>query len=223
MWTILEQILATERVHRRAGSGDFARPFLHERPIPEEAAPVVVSNAKGAFVTGVRSQNGIVRAGFAEVPPESEPQVLSALFHTLWDLSVVQQWPNRCTSLKEAPRKLASFGFDVKCVVVAPNLLVEACGGEDQRLDSARHPQVQQAFGRGYAAEVDGVRILVASELPAGTALALALPPLVGTYVRTDHHLALMVYRADRALVLVRQSDEQPCGLSSLSRQPTGS
>ncbi len=194
----LERILLTDRVPRRATMyGDFARAMLHERAVSTEDGPYLVSNARGTFVQTRRRPDGTIWAGFSEVPLGTEAKFTRELFSALWRLSAASGWNNRCTSLSEAVSQMQSFGLEPRSVVVPTTLLKEVCGEELHANDAEK-----LMLGQGYVAKVGEVRVQ-AADLLDGAAMVLASPSLLGTYTRSDEYLALMLFRVDRAVVLV--------------------
>lgn len=196
----LDRILATERVGRRTTSthhGGFAHPVLHERSVTLDEGPFVVSNKRGSFVQTRRRQDGTIWAGFSDVPVGGEGTFLRELYLSLWRISVESAWHNRCSALSEASPVMTSLGFSPRCVIVPHDLLTEACGNDLTAQDADR-----LMLAQGYVAKV-GEAFVLAGDLPAGAALVTTMPSVVGTYTRTDQSLAVMLFRADRAVVLV--------------------
>lgn len=199
MWSILERLLATERYPRRAAvSGGFARPTLFERAAPEGGAPFVASNARGGFLPVRASATGYIRSGFSEVDLGEEEAFFAELYRALWALSVQHGWPNRCTSISEAIARMGTFGLVPRFLAAPLSLLREACN-RDVPSEEAEELMKSQ----GFIAEVDELRVLLAPQLAPSTAVLATLPNLVGAYTRVDDWLSLLLYRADRAMVLV--------------------
>lgn len=200
MWSILERLLRTERFPRRATtSGDFARPGLFERTAPEHGAPFVASNARGGFVPVRASKaTGNVRSGFSEVELDEEERLFAELYRALWSFSAEHRWDNRCTSIAEAVARMSGFGLVPKHLAVPLSLLADACQREVPAGEAEKLMQVQ-----GFIAEVNDIRVLLAADLPPSAAVLTTVPDLVGAYTRVDDHLSILLYQANRAMVLV--------------------
>lgn len=192
----------TERIPRRATlHGDFAHPILHERAVEPVDGPFVVTNKRGSFVQTRRRPDGTIWAGFSEVPIGTESTLARALISSLWRISAENGWGNRCSSLGEAPARMQTLGFEPRSIIVPVSLLKEACG-EDVSVEDAE----KLMLGQGHVAKV-GEMFVLAADLPQGVAIVVAATSLVGTYTRSDEALAIMLFRADRAIVLVDQAE----------------
>jgi len=100
---------------------------------------------------------------------------------------------------------MQTLGFEPKCLVVPVSLLKEACG-EAMTVEDAEKLMLMQ----GHVTKMGDLFVL-AGDLDPGTALLTAAPNMVGTYTRADTALALMLFRVDRAVVLVgREFEESP-------------
>lgn len=198
MWSILERLLVTERIHRRATrSGDFARPLLHESPVPAGGGPYVASDARLGLVLVRPSSKGVLRSGFSQVDLEDEPLFFATLFTELWNISATHSWPNRCGSISEGFSRMTSFGMDPQFLVVSQDLVQAACG-----VPVSDAEQLMRA--QGYIAEVRGARVLASAHLAPSAAVISTTPALVGTYTRADDCVSVLIHQADRTLVLVR-------------------
>lgn len=198
-WSILERLLVTERVPRRATrSGDFARPAICEGSAPHNGGPFVASNARGRFVVVPSSSSGTLRSGFSDVELEDEGNLLSALFTDLWTLGTVRSWPNRCSNIVDAVAHMSTQGLEPKFLVVGRELLKDACGKSVSISDAEKMMQTQ-----GFVAEINGTRVLVSAHLAGYAALLTTAPSLVGVYTRADDCLSVLIHRADRSIVLV--------------------
>ena len=89
-------------------------------------------------------------------------------------------------------------GLEPRTLVAPLSLIKEACGVEVGE-DEAENLMLAQ----GHIAEVDGVRLVTTTSLPNGTAILAAAPSMVGTYLRVDDQLGIMVRQASRSIALV--------------------
>lgn len=199
--TVLERLLTTERIPRRAdestGAG-FAVPAIQERPLDLEAEPLLVTNMRGSLVpTIVSPTRGVARFALDECMPEDEPRLLREVFDRLKRLSEDNGWKNRCFNLAEASGLMKTRGLEPRSVVVSYSLLEKLGEGELTREEADNLMTVQ-----GYVTLVDGVQILVADFEP-GRALVVASPALAGFYSRSDDRVGLMLTRVDRAFYIV--------------------
>lgn len=196
----LELVLTAERQRRQAsktGAG-FAQPVLREQVEDATNAPFLVSNSRGSFVLGRRHPvEGSVRFAFTERPITEEGPLLAELFRVLWATSVQQSWPNRCSSISQATARMVALGLEASALIVSSTFLEEACGKALSGEDAEKLMMMQ-----GFVAEVEGVKVL-ASDLPAGTAILASPRVSLGTYIRADDNVAILIRRADRTLVLV--------------------
>ena len=120
------------------------------------------------------------------------------LYKAVWALSAEYRWTNRCTSIAEAVARMSGFGLMPKVLVVSLTLLQEACQREVTVEEAEKLMMVQ-----GHITEVNGLRVLLATKLPPSAAVLATAPNLVGAYTRVDDYLSVLLYQADRALVLV--------------------
>lgn len=186
-FSALETLLVTERHRQRAGmGGEFAVPVMFERDCEKNAGPFMVTNTKGVFVTTRPLPNGKVRYGMTPCQTTEEDRILTHL-HTVL--------PIRCPSIQDATADLRMNGMEAKSVIVSLSLAVSVCGITEEEATKAME-------SRGFAAEVTGLRVLLAA-LPLGTAIVAADPALVGVYTRVGDHLGVLLQRADRAIVAV--------------------
>jgi len=196
----LELVLTAERQRRQAsntGTG-FARPVLREQTEDAVNAPFLVSNSRGSFVLGRRHPTeSTVRFAFTERPITEETPLLVELFRALWATSVQQSWSNRCSSISQATARMVALGLEASALIVSTTFLEEACGKALTDEDAERLMMMQ-----GFVAEVEGVKVL-ASGLPTGTAILASPRASLGTYIRADDQVAILIRRADRSLVLV--------------------
>lgn len=183
--------------------GDFAHAVLHERAVEIDDAPFVVTNKRRSFVQTRRRPDGTIWAGFSEMPIGAESGLLQELHSALWQLSVRNGWRNRCSSLEDAAPLMQTLGFEPRCLVVPVGLLKEVCGEELSVQDAEKLMLMQ-----GHITKVGEVFVL-AADMAKGSALLTAVPKEVGTYTRTDESLAIMLFRVDRALILVGEGPAQ--------------
>lgn len=198
--TVLERLLTTERIPRRADESTqagFAVPALQERPLELEAEPLLVTNMRGSFVTTMVSRHrGVARFGLDECLPADEPRLLREMLRILTETSEQNSWDNRCRNLAEATGLMRSRGFEPRTVVVPYSLLEQI--GEGLTRDEADSLMTVQ----GYVVLTEGVQVLVA-DLEPGKALMAASPALSGFYTRSDDRLGIMLTRVDRALCII--------------------
>jgi hypothetical protein len=194
--SILERLLQAERHHRKEGS---APPVALRFACELEQAPWVTSLFSGHFAPTHRDKNGFVGQAFTECPISEEGPLLRELYETLITLQRVFSWSNVCGSIGEAQRRMTSFGFEAKYLVV-PFADLETLVGASLTLEEAEKVMAT----KGCVAEVDGVKILTAGdELPKGSAILSTLPSIVGVYSRIYDHVGVTIFQADRSVVLV--------------------
>jgi len=92
---------------------------------------------------------------------------------------------------------MVALGLEASALIVSSTFLEEACGKALSGEDAEKLMMMQ-----GFVAEVEGVKVL-ASDLPAGTAILASPRVSLGTYIRADDNVAILIRRADRTLVLV--------------------
>jgi hypothetical protein len=198
---ILERLLVTERLRRRSTqSGGFAVPGLQERPGDPKEGPFVATNMRGGILLTRPSREGCVRYGFSDVPLEQEDQFFLKLLDMLWLLSENQGWTNRCDSIPQAYNRMGQSGYSPRALVIPYPLLQEASGSMLSPSEAANMMKLH-----GYVAQSQGMDILVA-DIPAGHALLVTSPPLVGFYTRMDNHLGILLQRANQTLMMVRHA-----------------
>lgn len=199
--TVLERLLTTERIPRRADESTragFAVPAIQERPVDTDAEPLLVTNMRGSLVpTVISPTRGVARFALDECLPEEEPRLLREVLLRLKAVSESNGWKNRCTNLAEASGLMRTRGLEPRSIVISYSLLEKAGAGELTREEADNLMTVQ-----GYIALVSGVQILVADFEP-GEALVVASPSLAGFYSRSDDRVGLMLTRADRAFYIV--------------------
>lgn len=202
--TALEGLLEVDRQRRYSSRlGGFAIPAVHERSSSPEEGPFFVTNMRKAFVpTGIRP-GSVVWMGFSPWTLSDEDEALATLYKSLWAFSTSQKWANRCSKVEEAIPQMSAMGLEARSIVVPLDTLQEVCGTEMSETDVRN-----LMFAQGYVAEVNGMKVFVSKSLPKDAAIVAALPSLVGSYVRADDSLALMIRRADKAIVLVGAGDE---------------
>jgi len=195
-----EGFLVPERSRRKAArDGGFAVPAYLERPVEPEDAPFLVTNARRSFVQPVVSREKVLRYGFSECPLDEEPRLLAEFYRTLWALSDISGWANRCTSIAQAKHRLESFGLLPRTLIVPFVTLHEVCGREIS-LDDA----IKLIIAQGHVAEVDGIRIFF-SDLPPGQMILGTAPTLVGVATRIDDHVGLVFQRIHQAVILINE------------------
>jgi hypothetical protein len=195
----LERILQTERLRQRAAQrGGFSTPGLCFMAVEPEAAPLLASNMRGKFQLTRRNAEGMAPLGFSECPVGQEGPILNELHRTIWDLSVRENWSNRCTAVAEAVDRLRASGVEPKSLVVSENQ-VAGLLGPDFDFDAARRSMAVQ----GFVTMVDGMQLLL-SDLPDGCALVAGPPAAVGIYMRVGDHLGMLFQRVNRVLMVVR-------------------
>lgn len=201
--SVLERLLVPERLPRRASvDGDFPAPVVHDRFVELSDGPFVVTNKSGGFVQTRRRPDGTVWSMFFETPLGKESPLLRTLYGALWRASASNEWKNRCSSLGEATALMRSFGQEPRCLTVPVSLLKEVCGTEFTETDAEK-----LMLGQGYITKVGELYVL-AGDLVDGQALLTAAPKVLGVYTRADQHLSLMLFRVDRAVVLVGKAEE---------------
>ena len=194
--SLFEFILMAERQRRRAaGSSGFSTPLMVELPLEADSDPILATNMSGELVKVGRSKSrGVSRTALFSCDLEEEPVVFSRFFGRLWDFSERSGWSNRCTSISEA----VSFLKEPRTMVVSYELIREACG-EDIDQETANRLMVQ----RGFLSEVNGIRVGVAP-LNHNEALVASSPKVVGTFVRVDTSVGLLIKGSNRTVAMVR-------------------
>lgn len=192
----LEKILTVDRHRRRSTAGGLSNALFHTRTVVLDEAPFVVTSSKG-FVQTRRRDEGEIWSGFLECPLEEETLLLKLLFRQLWTISANAGWSNRCSSLADAMDLAALFGFKPFGIVVPISDLKEV-SGEALSLEEAE----KLMRYRGFVAKTGDVHIFV-GDLDVGTAIVTSEPEQLGSYLRTDDSLSVMLFRADRRLILV--------------------
>jgi hypothetical protein len=196
--TVLERLLTTERLPRRAdestGAG-FAVPALQERAVDLDVEPLLVTNMRGSFVPTVVSRTrGVARFALDECLVSEESSLLREMIRVLNVVSQKKRWGNRCRNLAEAAGLMKAQGLEPRTVVV-PYSLLESTGLKRADADELMTAQ-------GYVTLTEGVQVLPA-DLEPGQALVAAAPALTGFYTRSDDRVGIMLTRANRALFLV--------------------
>lgn len=205
--SVLERLFVPERVPGRVSvrGGDLARPVIHERAVEVEDAPFVVTSMRKTFTPTRRRPDGTLWAGFADVSVSEEGLLTRELYDSLWRISTENAWSNRCRALGEATPRMQTLGFQPWSLTVPVTLLKEACGADLSVQDAEK-----LMLGQGYITRL-GDLFVMAADLAEGQAILTAAPKVVGTYTRARDALALMVFRADRAVVLVGKAEtEEP-------------
>ena len=194
--SIFEFLFLAERQRRRAAEGSgFSIPLMVELPLESGSDPILATNMSGDLVKVGRSKSrGVSRTALFPCDLSDEPEEFSRFFGRLWDFSGKAGWSNRCTSISEA----VTFLKEPRTMVVSYELIREACG-EDIDQETANSLMVQQ----GFLSEVNGIRVGVAS-LKSNEALVASAPKVVGTFVRVDTSIGILIKGADRTLVVVR-------------------
>jgi len=195
----LEILLKTDRIRRRAdqsrGAG-FAVPVLMEYSDELCNAPFLSSNMRGTFLQTRLSRDGIVRFAPTFCPPGKEGPLMVELFRVLSEVSEREGWSNRCKDLTEAQDVMRSLGETPRALVVPPSTLEEACG-EAMPVEQAERLMMMQ----GYVSRTSDGLLILASDLPEGKSLLAS--DSVGAYVRSYDHVAVLIRKADRSLVMV--------------------
>lgn len=176
-----------------------SRPVLCEQEVGPDDGPFLATNLRGTFLPTSRSLDGVARFAFTECPVGEEDRLLSELYDVLWKASVQQDWSNRCISLGQARERMVSLGLEPRTFIVSLSFLKDLSTEDADKL-----MQFQ-----GYVTEVEGIRIL-ASTLPPGRAILVATPIQAGLYVRSGDYVGLLVYHANRSLILVNSPSTTP-------------
>lgn len=192
----LEKILCVERHRRRSTSAGPSNAVCHTRAVKGDDGPFIVTSSKG-FLQTRRREGDEIWAGFLSCDLEEETLLLKLFFRQVWNISVQADWGNRCSSLTDAMDLAALLGFEPFGIVIPISDLKEV-SGEALTLEEAEKLMRYQ----GFVAKVQNVHVFVA-DLDPGTALVTSDPAELGTYLRTDDALAIMIFRADRRLILV--------------------
>ena len=194
--TALERLLVTERHRRRTDESTqagFAVPAISERPLDAALEPLAVTDARGRLVsTRVSRPRGVARYGFFECSVDEEDSLLPRVFESLWEMSIANQWRNRCTSLAEVSGKMQ---LEPRSIVV-PYGWVEKVSGMT-RAEADRLMALNGCISKGDQ------QILVA-DFPERQALVAAAPAVLGFYTRIDDRLGVLMTQVDRAVFLVR-------------------
>lgn len=196
MFTVLERLLVTERIHQRASKGGgFSIPAMTERPVEPAAAPLLALNMNRTFLPTRPSRDGLGRFGFSHVPVGSDDALLTDLHRVLTDLAHKNGWVNRCGTVEDALRCMSGFGLEPHAVVVSPSRLTEAV--PDLTPEQAR----EAMLSRGCVTE--GSPFVYLADLPENTALVTASPTILGNYVRVGEALGVLLQRVNQAIVVV--------------------
>lgn len=195
---VLERILCVERLRRQASlSGGFSVPVMLQWPVGPEESPFLVSNMKGRFLLGRRSREGDTRLAFFSCVTEEEEAAFRRFLEDLHRISVDGGWGNRCTSVRGAQAFMVGQGLEPKMLVVPYSMLRAV--GVDVSLEEAENLMLAQ----GCVAEVEGLRVITSTVLSSGSAVLSTAPALVGTCVRVDDRLGVLIRQANRSIVLV--------------------
>ncbi len=192
MISVLSRMLTTQRYRPKAANVGHATPMLHEVTLGAETLPLMVTNARMQFVPTKLSQQSIARAGFSEVPIDKEPelfeQLLTALFrHYHQGQPLAQGLAAACKKLQAAKMLPATVVASVTSVAKRSGLAEE----EVRKLQELQGYVVQQ-----------GSTQMLALDLPDRMLVVLASPPELGIQVRVGDHVAVMIHRANAAVVM---------------------
>jgi hypothetical protein len=194
--SVLERILCVERFRRQASpAGGFSVPVMLQWPVGPDSEPFLVSSSRGQFLKGCRSENGSARLAF--FLEEEEDDAFERLLKDLRSISVEHSWGNRCNSIREAQAFMVGQGLEPRMLVVPYSMLREV--GVDVGQEEAENLMLAQ----GCIAEVEGLRVITSTVLSPGSAVLSAAPALVGTCVRVDDRLGLLIRQANRSIALV--------------------
>lgn len=186
--SILAHLLVTERHRQRAApAGGFSVPFMSERKVPQDAEPLLVTNARGGFVPTRRSREGVARFGFSACPLESEPILLGRLYDALQGLSGASGWANRFNTTAAAIEFMRSSPYKPKNLVISENLVSQFTTDESG----------------GLVGNVDGIRVLSAN-LPLDSAILFTASPALGVYVRIGDYLGLQFYNVRQTVTVIK-------------------
>jgi len=205
---ILDTVLQPERQRRYMARNDFALPLLVEWPVSDEWSPILVSNSKGALLTGKPfgdPRSRVVRAGFFPCTLEEEAAVLRSAHTSMWQLSCTQGWGNRAKSVPEALSLLIRNGYPPGTLILS---------NKDYQRFSAAYPKdpwpsiadAEKRMGvEGFVLEIEGVRVGIGA-LAKGTGVLFSPPMTSGVYIRSDDCLALLFTSANRSIVLINEN-----------------
>lgn len=200
--SVLERILTVERHRPKLQSEvlEFVPPVAMQYPTDALEAPWVTTLSTGRLTLTRSNSAGYVGQAFYMCPIEDEDDFLTAFFTDLWQISSKANWPNRCSSIEDAFRKLLAFGHEGRSLVVPYSSLTEAVGK-----DLSEEEAEQVSLSKGCVAEVQGVKVISArTALPKGSAILTTSRALTGYYTRIRDYVGVTILHADRSLMLVR-------------------
>ncbi len=198
--SVLERLLSVD-LHRpkMVDVGVFTSPVAIKFPSGPEEGPWVTSLSTGKFTRTRPNKEGDVGQAFVLVPPDQEDSLLGELFQTLWRVSSMEGWTNRCSSIGEAVQRMLAFGLQPKTLTVPFATLREIVGTELTEEDADR-----LTLAKGFVTEVSGIQVISARQaIGKNTAILSTARPLVGHYTRVREHVGVTILQADRSLVLV--------------------
>ncbi len=193
MMSVLSRMLTTQRYRPRAANVGHATPVLHEVPLTEEVLPLLVTNARQLFVPTHLSRDGNARAGFSEVPVDDEPRLVYALA-----LALLARYRHEGCPMAQG---LAEANRWMRASKVLPSTVIASVSSVARRaglpVEEVRRLQAKQ----GFVVQQEQTQML-ALDLPDRMLLLCASAPELGQQVRVGDHVAVMLYRADRSVLL---------------------
>ena len=189
-FSIFPYLLATERIRPRSDSGaGFAIPAMSERGVADGLDPILVTNARGGFVTTHKNREGMARFGFSPCTLEQEPALLSALLQQILHLSVERGWGNRFGSVGSAVDFMKASRFKPKSLVLPRGVISRFTDDE-----GAQH------------GKVEGLQ-LMSTDLPDKCAILVTDAPALGVYVRVGDYVGLQLYNVDKTLAVIESHE----------------
>lgn len=189
----LSLLLHQERERRRASSqqyGGFQTPLMAEWVVEQGAAPLRVTNLRGALTPAGVTSEGVHRLGFFECELGQEDTWLANA--TRWAIQDHKSGASVYQTPAKAQKAMMANGLPPSHWVVGWGHLKEVAP------DMTREAAEASMAVQGFVAESEGLRIL-AADLDVGHQVMVSVPSLAGLYLRSDDRLALALWRFNTA------------------------
>jgi hypothetical protein len=189
-FSIFPYLLATERIRPRSNPGaGFSVPAMSERGVADGLDPILVTNARGQFVTTHKNKEGMARFGFSPCTLEEEPSLLTTLVRQTLILTIERGWGNRFDSVGDAIESMRASRFKPRSLVL-PRGVISRFTDEE----GVQH-------GR-----VEGLQ-LMSTDLPDKCAILVTDAPALGVYVRVGDYVGLQLYNVDKTLAVIESHE----------------